>query len=146
MGIDASPTAIERARSKAADRSLKARFEVGDVLRLPDLGLTFDTVIDSGVFHVFDDDSRARYVSSLATVLRPGGRCYLICFSDRQPGVFGPRRVSQDELRAAFSDGWTMVSIVAETFDLNPAEGFPATAQAWLATIARLAPDGGISG
>jgi SAM-dependent methyltransferase len=146
VGVDASPTAIERARIKAADRGLKARFEVGDVLRLPDLGLTFDTVIDSGVFHVFDDDSRARYVTSLAAVLRPGGHCYLICFSDRQPGVFGPRRVSQDELRAAFRNGWTMVSIEAETFDLNSAGTFPATAQAWLATITRLAPDGGVSG
>ena len=146
MGVDISPTAIERARSKAAERGLKARFEVGDVRRLPDLGLTFDTVIDSGVFHVFDDDSRAQYVTSLAAVLRPGGRCYLICFSDRQPGVFGPRRVSQDELRAAFSDGWTMISIQAETFDLNSTGSFPATAQAWLATIVRLAPDDGASG
>jgi SAM-dependent methyltransferase len=146
VGVDASPTAIERARIKAADRGLKARFEVGDVLRLPDLGPPFDTVIDSGVFHVFDDDSRARYVTSLAAVLRPGGHCYLICFSDRQPGVFGPRRVSQDELRAAFRNGWTMVSIEAETFDLNSAGTFPATAQAWLATITRLAPDGGVSG
>ena len=146
VGIDASPTAIGRARSKAADRGLAARFEVGDVLRLSDLGLAFDTVIDSGVFHTFDDDSRAQYVASLASVLRPGGRCYLICFSDRQPGEFGPRRVTQDELRAAFSDGWTMVSIQAEAFDLNPGGNNPAVAQAWLATIARLAPDGGFSG
>ena len=78
------------------------------------------------MFHVFDDDSRARYVTSLATVLRPGGHCYLICFSDRQPGVFGPRRIGQDELHAAFRDGWTMVSIEAETFDLNSAGTFPA--------------------
>ena len=101
-----------RARHRAGQRQggrtrlpLPARFEVGDALRLGDLGLTFDTIIDSGVFHVFDDENRARYVASLASVPRPGGYCYLICFSDRQPGDFGPRRVSQDELRAAFSDG-----------------------------------------
>src|SRR5580658_631586 len=140
VGVDASPTAIERARIKAADRGLKARFEVGDVLRLPDLGLTFDTIIDSGVFHVFDDDDRARYVASLASVLRPGGHCYLICFSDRQPGGWGPRRVSQDELRAAFRDGWTMVSIEAESFAINTGAFDTATAQAWLATIARISP------
>jgi hypothetical protein len=69
-----------------------------------------------------------------------------MCFSDRQPGESGPRRVTQDELRAAFSDGWTMVSIQAEAFDLNPGGNNPAGAQAWLATIARLAPDGGFSG
>src|SRR4051812_42789961 len=54
--------------------------------------MTFDRVIDSGLFHVFDDEDRARYVTSLATVLRSGGSCYLMCFSDRQPGDWGPSR------------------------------------------------------
>jgi hypothetical protein len=59
-----------------------------------------------------------------------------MCFSDRQPGDFGPRRVSQDELRAAFRDGWTVTGITAGTFDLNG--GLPiASAQSWLATIRR---------
>jgi len=137
VGIDISPLAIGRARGKAAERGLTARFEVGDLLDLGRLGLTFDTVVDSGVFHVFDDDSRARYVASLASALRPGGACYLMCFSDRQPGDFGPRRVSQEELRTAFLDGWTVTGIAGETFSLNPGLGI-ATAQAWLASIRRL--------
>ena len=101
----------------------------------------FDAIIDSGVFHVFDDENRARYVASLASVLRPGGHCYLICFSDRQPGNFGPRRVRQDELRAAFSDGWTIASIEASAFEINRAGlGIP-SAQAWLAVIQRASQD-----
>lgn len=138
VGIDASGRAVQRAREKAAERGLVARFEVGDALRLADLGLTFDAIIDSGVFHVFDDENRARYVASLASVLRPGGCCYLICFSDRQPGDYGPRRVSQDELRAAFSLGWTILGIDAAAFELNPREAGPASAQAWLASIRRV--------
>jgi SAM-dependent methyltransferase len=138
VGIDLSARAIARARAKAAERGLAARFETGDVLRLGDLGLTFDVIIDSGVFHVFDDEARTRYVSSLASVLAPGGHCYLICFSDRQPGDFGPRRVSQDELRAAFGDGWSVDSIEAEAFELNQATFGVASAQAWLAVIQRL--------
>jgi SAM-dependent methyltransferase len=137
LGVDVSPLAIEQARGKAATRGIKARFEVADALSLGDLGLSFDTIIDSGLFHVFDDDNRARYVSSLASVLRPGGRLYLMCFSERQPGAFGPRRVTQDELRAAFGVGWTIVAIQADEFGLNPGF-FPATtAQAWLATVGR---------
>ena len=136
MGVDISPRAIEQARRKAAERGLKARFEVADALSLGGLGLTFDTVIDSGLFHVFDDHDRVTYVTSLATALRSGGSCYLMCFSDRQPAGFGPRRVSQDELRAAFSDGWTVIGIVAEAFEINPRFGSTA-AQAWLATIRR---------
>ena len=118
-----------------------ARFEIGDVLRLADLGLTADAIIDSGVFHVFDDENRARYVTSLASVLRPGGRCYLICFSDRQPGTWGPRRVSQDELRAAFSQGWTVVSIEEATFEVNEPRIGVASVQAWLAVLERAGQD-----
>jgi SAM-dependent methyltransferase len=114
-----------------------ARFEVADALSLRDLGLSFDTIIDSGLFHVFDGGSRARYVTSLASVLRPGGRLYLMCFSDQQPGTAGPRRVTQDELRAAFGDGWTITAIRAETFQVNRATFGAATAQAWLATVNR---------
>jgi SAM-dependent methyltransferase len=137
LGVDVSPLAVEQARGKAAARGIKARFEVADALLLGDLGLSFDTIIDSGLFHVFDDESRARYVASLASVLRPGGHLYLMCFSDRQPGTFGPRRVSQDELRAAFGDGWTIIAIEADTFEINLGAFPTTTAQAWLATIGR---------
>jgi cyclopropane fatty-acyl-phospholipid synthase-like methyltransferase len=136
MGVDISPRAIGRAREKAAERGVTARFEVTDTLNLGQLGSTFDVIIDSGMFHVFDDQDRARYVASLASVLVPGGHCYLMCFSDRQPGDFGPRRVHQDELRDAFSDGWVMASIDADFFEINAGMPTP-TAQAWLATIRR---------
>ena len=137
-GVDLSPAAIERARAKAADRGLTARFEVGDALDLPSLGLAgqVDTIIDCGVFHVFSDEKRPRYIASIASALRSGGTTYLMCFSDRQPGDFGPRRVRQDEIRAAFSDGWTVESISAGGFDMNPLEGMT-RAQAWLAVLKR---------
>jgi SAM-dependent methyltransferase len=136
IGIDVAPTAIARARAKAADRGLTARFEVADALDLGSLAVEADTVIDSGVFHVFDDDDRARYVASLAAVLRPGGTCYLMCFSDRQPGDWGPRRVRSDELRSAFRDGWAVESISPDAFDVNPIGG-TTQALAWLATLRR---------
>jgi hypothetical protein len=94
--------------------------------------------MDCGVFHVFDDGDRARYVASLASVMQPGATCYLLCFSDRQPGTMGPRRITQDELTAAFRDGWAIDSISAETFAVN--FGDTSQAQAWLATIERSGP------
>jgi SAM-dependent methyltransferase len=151
LGVDVSPLAIERARGKAAARGIpaaagdqigSARFEVADALSLGNLGLSFGTIIDSGLFHVFDDQTRPRYVTSLASVLRPGGRLYLMCFSDRQPGTCGPRRISQDDLRAAFSNGWTVSVIQADTFEINPGLFGTTTAQAWLAVISRDDPPG----
>jgi cyclopropane fatty-acyl-phospholipid synthase-like methyltransferase len=135
LGVDVAPTAIAKARGKAAERGSAARFEVADVLDLGQLGLMFDTVVDSGVFHVFDDGDRARYVASLASVMRPGATCYLLCFSDRQPGTMGPRRITQDEITAAFRDGWDIRSIEAETFAVSFMG--ESEAQAWLAIIER---------
>jgi SAM-dependent methyltransferase len=134
MGVDVSPLAIERARAKAVERGLAARFEVADALHLQRLGLIFDTVIDSGLFHVFDDTDRASYVASLAAVIRPGGTCYLMCFSDSMPGNWGPRRVRRDELLNAFHDGWEVASLTADAFTINPIQGTTA-AQAWLAVL-----------
>jgi cyclopropane fatty-acyl-phospholipid synthase-like methyltransferase len=103
-------------------------------LALRDLDEQFDTVIDSGLFHVFDDGRRARYISSLADVLGSGGRVLLACFSDRHPGVWGPRRVREGELRDAFADGWMVESIEATRFQTNLR---PGGAEAWLARIRR---------
>jgi cyclopropane fatty-acyl-phospholipid synthase-like methyltransferase len=139
FGVDISQRAIEQARAKAAARGVPAQFEVANALYLGELGRAFDTIIDCGVFHTFDDADRAQYVISLTGVLRPGGYCYLMCFSDRQPGTFGPRRVSQDELRAAFADGWVVEDIAAATFDVTRSfdSPTPEAVQAWLATLRR---------
>ncbi len=133
-GVDAAPRAIEVARAKATERGLPARFLVWDVLRLADLGEQFDTVIDSGLFHVLDDRRRDQYVDALRAVVRPGGRYLMCCFSDRQPGEWGPRRVSQDEIRGAFAEGWNLSSIVAEEFETNLN---PPTVAAWLTRMTR---------
>jgi SAM-dependent methyltransferase len=138
LGIDVSWRAIEIARRKAAERSVGTSFQVLDALRLVTLGEAFDTIVDSGLFHVFDDASRARYVTAVHAVLRPGGHLHLMCFSDRQPGGWGPRRVSENELRAAFGSGWRIGSLTPDRFDINPGVGSP-TAEAWLAEVVRVA-------
>jgi cyclopropane fatty-acyl-phospholipid synthase-like methyltransferase len=133
-GIDLSPTAIDLAEGKAKARDLKVRFLVWDALELPALGEQYDTVLDCGLFHLFDDAERPRFAESLRAVVAPGGRYHLLCFSDRQPGTSGPRRVSQDEIRTSFADGWRVESIEAATIDITTS---PTAALAWLAAIAR---------
>ena len=56
------------------------------------ISTTFDTVFDSGLFHVFDDHRAGPVPStpSLTVALGVGGRVLLACFSDRQPGLWGP--------------------------------------------------------
>jgi len=136
MGVDLSAVAIEKARAKAAERGLTARFEVADALHLDRLGETFGTVLDSGLFHVFEDADRACYVLSLAAVVEPGGTCYMMCFSDSQPGAWGPRRVRREEIKHAFADGWEIVSLTPDAFAINPLQD-ATEALAWLAVIRR---------
>jgi len=91
-----------------------------DALALKDLPEVFDSVIDSGLIHVFSDEDRRRYVEGLATVLKPGGRLFLLCFSDEEPGTQGPRRVSKKELHAAFAEGWVIESVTPSRFEVRP--------------------------
>jgi SAM-dependent methyltransferase len=119
-GIDFLEEPITRARRKAAERRLTASFFVMDALALKDLPEVFDNVIDCGLFHVFSDDDRGRYVEGLATVLKPGGRLFLLCFSDEEPGTQGPRRVSKKELHDAFAVGWVIESIEPSRYEVRP--------------------------
>jgi SAM-dependent methyltransferase len=135
FGVDLSLRAIEQARGKAAARELDAHFEVADVLTMTPQTAPFDVVIDSGVFHVFDDADRVRYVAALERMTQPGSVCYLMCFSDRQPGDWGPRRVQESELRSAFADVWD-IDVAPATFSTRPIDG-ATEVQAWFATIRR---------
>lgn len=110
-GIDFLAEPIKRAKQMAAERGLPARFLVMDALDLKELPEVFDMAIDSGLFHVFSDEDRKRYVSGLASVLKPHGQLFLLCFCDEEPGEQGPRRVSQRELREAFGQGWKVESL-----------------------------------
>ena len=134
-GIDAAPTAIDQARDKAAQRSLDARFAVWDALDLPALGQQFETVLDCGLFHVFDNDDRALFVASLGGVVVPGGRYFFLCFSDKQPGDWGPRRIRKEEIHHAFETGWRIDSIEDAVLELTIS---PEGARSWLVALTKL--------
>lgn len=138
LGIDLAPTAIARARQKAAERGVRAWFEIADALDLGSLGRTFDVAIDFGLFHVFSDADRVPLERGLRAILRPGARYFFMCFSDEQPGDMGPRRVSRAEIHATFAVGWRIDSIVGEHFAIRDRSGFSSPPRAWLASLTRL--------
>ena len=134
-GVDLSPKALSLARDKARERGLPARFLLRDACELAALGERFDTALDCGLFHIFEDPDRPRFVESLAAVMAPGGRYFMLGFSERQPGTFGPRRLTQAELRTHFAHGWRVDSIEPAFIEIT--QGAP-SAQSWLATFTRL--------
>lgn len=142
-GIDFLAGPIKLAKQKAAERGLTVTFLVMDALALKELPEGFDNVIDSGLFHVFSDDDRRRYVAGMVSILRPGGRLFLLCFSDAEPGQQGPRRVSRKEIEDAFAEGWLVESIEPSRFEVRPdlkeirfSEGGP---KAWFVVAKKLA-------
>jgi len=162
-GIDFTPKAIQKAQEKAAQRHVKATFRVLNVLELRTLGRTFDTVIDSGLFHVFGDEDRPIFVDNLAAVIRRGGTYFMLCLSELAPkldyskmkeflpdfdklkdlmpnfdeleeGAYGPRRVTQAEIRELFQDGWRINYIRQATIESRMG---PGVRVGWLSSISK---------
>ena len=122
-GIDFLGGPIAEARAKAVAAAVEANFLEMDALAIGEIPERFDAVTDCGLFHTFDDARRSAYVAALAKLLEPGARLFLLCFSPAEPGEHGPRRVSESELRAAFSAGWEVEAIHPARFEV--VEGIP---------------------
>jgi len=121
-GVDISRKAVETARRKAAERGVDAELMVVNMLApAPFEDGAFDTVLDSGVFHSFDGDEQREYVANLTRLTRDGGLLHLICFSEHQPGEgeWGPRRITQAEIRSAFANGWAVEEIEPAVYRIN---------------------------
>ena len=131
LGVDTASAAVERARSKARERGIDAEFLVHDAYDLAALGRQFDTVLDSGLFHVLVRNDPERYAASLRSALRRGGRLFVLGFDDRDEGQ-GPS-VSPGDIRGAFVDGWHVESIDASVFETVGVENHKR--RAWLATL-----------
>jgi cyclopropane fatty-acyl-phospholipid synthase-like methyltransferase len=153
-GIDSTSLAIGKAKEKAAERGLDVHFLVLDTLHMSELirkfengreiasqvpdqektAKQFSTVTDSGLFHTLSDQDRPVFVENLAAVLSPAGKYFMLCFSELEPGGYGPRRITQKEIRDSFRNGWTINYIRPATFESRTRkEG----SRAWLAGITR---------
>jgi len=164
-GIDLAGNALSTAEQKARTRGLTARFLKYDALKLAELGEVFDTVLDCGLFHVFSDGERAPFIDGLRVVLSPGGRYFHLGFSDRETGSWEPnrqtgtwdhhpdtrtpehhrapgdrehrppRKLTEGEIRATFTDGWRIDSIEPASIEIAVD---PGGVRAWLVSATRI--------
>lgn len=137
VGIDLARAAVDKARagSKQQAGGDGVEFLVWDALHVAELGRTFQTAVDVGLFHCLQPGQRATYAASLHDALIPGGRAYLLCWSARNPLGYGPERIRKSDIRASFRAGWSIEAIEEETLEsLLPAR----LVHAWLARIQRI--------
>jgi len=97
-GTDIAVFAIEKAKGLSSD----VKFVQDDMLN-PKLGKRFDFIFDRGCFHTVPPTKRKQYVRSVKKLLRDGGLLFLKCFSTKEPGTWGPYRVSKEDIVDTFS-------------------------------------------
>ncbi len=118
-GIDIVEDAITDAKAKAIKHHVKVNFVVGNVLQMDRLFMEveFDFVIDSGLFNAMTDEERPVFTQQVRRVLKPGGKYFMLCFSDKEPGDCGPRRISKPEIERTFKSLFNIIYIKDSTFD-----------------------------
>ena len=136
--MDIVRLAIEKGEAKAREQGIKVDFRVGDALELDKhFGEEyFDTVIDSGLFHSLDDDERPLFANQVRRVLVNGGRYFMLCFSDKESGSEGPRRISKKEIQKTFSKMFR-INYIKDTFIAAKIHG--KGAKAYIASMTKIA-------
>jgi cyclopropane fatty-acyl-phospholipid synthase-like methyltransferase len=131
VGVDSSARVIARAQRRARERGVAASFVVEELTRLERLGRRFDCAVDAGGFMRLELPQRADYARAVGSVVRPGGKLFLLCFGEHERGPGGPRRVTREELRTVFEGaGPFRVDAIEPT--LIESRGYPGGANAWL--------------
>ncbi|CAF0769258.1 unnamed protein product [Didymodactylos carnosus] len=149
VAVDMVSRAIEISKEKAIeagvlDKNLK--FAVVNILEPLDNSTRdllsegqFDFVLDSGVFHVFRNDDRLRYVEKLKQLLKPHVGLYvLLVFSEKEKELTErPRLVKQRDLEYLFSkeNGWNIESLKDTIIESSSSEY---NGQAYLSLIRRI--------
>ena len=114
VAFDFSVNAIKKAQSKAKSKGkLKGslRFVVEDIYNLPDSYCNvFDYVVEIGNFQAMSVKERRDYVKVIAEVLRPGGKCIVLC-KKYPPLTPGPKGIKEVSLQKYFSWGFKVERI-----------------------------------
>src|SRR5258708_10037703 len=93
-GLDFVPRAINIAKRKAAAVGASPRLLVGDVTRLPELGIGigYGLLLDLGCFHSIPDDRRDDYARGATSVAAAGAaKLFFRFLRGGKPAAVGPR-------------------------------------------------------
>jgi SAM-dependent methyltransferase len=126
VGLDASPTAIELAKTEAAERGLsKAAFEVADISSFTGYDGRFNTIVDSTLFHSMPVELRDGYQRSIVRAAAPGASYFVLVF-DSTGMPDGPANpVTEDELRNVVSPYWVIDEIRPARIHANVPDDSP---------------------
>jgi SAM-dependent methyltransferase len=127
VGLDASPTAIELAKSEAAKRGLtNASFAVADIADFTGYDNRFDTIIDSTLFHSMPVELRDGYQQSIVRAAKPGASYFVLVFDRAGMPDGPPNPVTKEELGDVVSRYWVIDEIRPARIHADFPDGAPA--------------------
>jgi methyl halide transferase len=116
--VDWSPTAIERARTRAGRAGVPIRFLLDDVFEfVQTTEESFDFVYDAGFYHFVRQRELQRYLDLLWRVTRPGTLYLVLAGSVGEQAEGGPPQVSEEDLRCELGRLFELVSLRSFCFD-----------------------------
>lgn len=117
VAVDISPTAIARARERAAAVGVAVDFRVGDVLVAPP-GDGFEFVFDRGVLHVMEGVQRSAFARTVRGALAPTGLWMsMLGSADETSDEPGPPRWTAVEVTTVVEPMFRIDSLVATKFE-----------------------------
>ncbi len=111
VGLDFSPTAIQRARHRAEAAGVDVRFIVDDLTNPQHLSGKFDLVTDFGVLNDLGQEARDKYMQNVIPLTYPGSKFAMFCFD---------RMLPSDEVKQRFGQDFEI-----EIIHKSPGNGFP---------------------
>lgn len=99
IGLDFSPTAIRRARSRAEAEGVDVHFVLDDLTNLQHIKGTFDLVMDFGALNDLNQRARDLYMQNVIPLTYPSSKYAMFCFD---------RMLPPDEVERRFSEAFTI--------------------------------------
>jgi SAM-dependent methyltransferase len=98
--VDSSPTAIERARTRAEQAGALLRIVLADVFEFAETAGSFDLVFDAGFYHFARRTDLSRLIELLWRVTHPGSLYFTLAGAAGESAEGGPPQASEDEIRS----------------------------------------------
>jgi SAM-dependent methyltransferase len=107
--VDFVEKALDRAKQRAAEEGVEARFVKADVGQLGQLGLEpgYTLLYDFGCIHGLPDDARRGAAAGLTELAAPGATLLMLAFKAGRRLVL-PRGMDEADLVALLGDGWEL--------------------------------------
>jgi SAM-dependent methyltransferase len=97
--VDSSPTALDRARTRAGLCGVSVRFVLDDAFRFARTSGAFNVIYDAGFYHFIRQLDLDRFLDLLWRITQPGSYYLTLAGATGEQAEGGPPQVSEEQIR-----------------------------------------------